>query len=155
MLFYFTALIVLVFDQVTKLWIRANLAIGETLFKFGFFSIIRIPPNPGAAFGIFRGYLSILTVISAVMTVILILSPIIFFRRIPWLNTRLSRFCFGLILGGTMGNLVDRAQSALGGVTDFINIGIWPTFNVADSAITIGILLFIVYVFRLTLSGKI
>ena len=155
MLFYFTALIILILDQVTKLWIRANLNIGETLFRFGFIRIIRIPPNSGAAFGIFQGYLSVLTIISAVMTVILILAPVLFFRRIPWLNNLFVRFILGLVLGGTVGNLIDRAQPALGGVTDFIDVGFWPTFNVADSAITIGIVLFIVCVFRLTLSNKI
>ncbi len=155
MLFYLTALVVVLLDQATKLWIRANLAIGETLFRVGFVRIIRIPPNPGGAFGIFQGYLSILTIVSAVMTVILLLSPVLFFRRISFLDNKFSRFVFGLILGGTVGNLIDRAQPALGGVTDFIDVGFWPTFNVADSAITIGMVFFIVYFFRLTLSGKI
>ena len=48
----------------------------------------------------------------------------------------------GLILGGTVGNLIDRLNPGINGVTDFISIGIWPTFNIADSAVTIGAILF-------------
>lgn len=145
---YLTALLVLLLDQTTKLWVRANLSIGETLYEAGFFRIIRTPPNTGAAFGLFRGYSSILTGISTVTAIFLLACPVFFCRRIPWLNSNFSRFILGLILGGTLGNLADRLQPALGGVTDFISLGIWPTFNLADSAITIGIMLFSFYLFR-------
>jgi signal peptidase II len=47
-----------------------------------------------------------------------------------------------LILGGTVGNLIDRLNPNLDGVTDFISIGIWPVFNIADSAVTVGAILF-------------
>lgn len=154
MFFYLTAFLVLLLDQATKLWIRANLDIGETLCEAGFLRITRIPPNTGAAFGLFRGYSPVLTAIAVATSVILLICPIVLCRRISWLNTTLPRFAFGLILGGTLGNLVDRLQPSLGGVTDFINVSFWPTFNLADSAITIGVITFILYLLRLAKTDR-
>jgi signal peptidase II len=57
-----------------------------------------------------------------------------------------------LILGGTMGNLIDRLR--FDGVTDFISIGIWPAFNLADSAIVVGVILFAYSLLRLARTGK-
>ncbi len=71
----------------------------------------------------------------------LTLSFVLFFSpRFPLLNSWLGKPALGLILGGTVGNLIDRFRQ--GHVTDFIDIGIWPSFNVADSAITVGVILF-------------
>lgn len=152
-LFYPTALAVLILDQATKLWIRANLEVGDAICEWGIFSIVRIPPNAGAAFGLFKDQPFLLTAISVLTAIFLIIAPIFFRRRVSWLNARLTRFTFGLILGGTLGNLIDRLQPSLGGVTDFIQVGWWPTFNIADSAITVGVATFIFYVFRLARKG--
>ncbi len=154
MIFYLIASLVLIADQLTKIWIRTHLMVGESLFEFGFFHIIRIPPNTGAAFGLFKGYPHILAAISIVSVVFLLVCASFICRRIPWLNTRLSRFIMGLVLGGTLGNLVDRLQPGLGGVTDFISIGIWPAFNVADSAIVVGVILFALVLLRLIRDDK-
>ena len=64
----------------------------------------------------------------------------------------MSRVALGLILGGTIGNLIERLQYLLGqsgGVTDFIHIGWWPPFNLADSAVVVGVILFIYTLFPL------
>ena len=69
------------------------------------------------------------------------------YRRYPFLDSNLSRVALGLILGGTIGNLIERVRYLLGqldGVTDFINIGWWPTFNLADSAVVVGVIIFII-----------
>jgi len=62
-------------------------------------------------------------------------------RRWPFLDRMWVRSGIGLILGGTVGNLVDRLR--VGQVTDFLDVKIWPTFNVADSAITVGVIILI------------
>ncbi|MFH1640019.1 MAG: signal peptidase II [Chloroflexota bacterium] len=154
MIFYLTALVVLVLDQLSKIWIRSHLAIGEYLFSLGLFRIIRIPPNTGAAFGIFTGYTPVLAAISLVSAVALLIGVIFFYRRYAWLNTTFVRFATGLALGGTLGNLFDRLQPELGGVTDFISFGIWPSFNVADSAIVIGVILFAINLMRLSRNNE-
>lgn len=56
------------------------------------------------------------------------------------MNNALSKAALGSILGGTVGNLIDRLR--FGYVTDFIGVGIWPPFNVADSSITVGVVVF-------------
>jgi signal peptidase II len=138
--FFLTALLVLVADQLTKLWIRSNLLVGQSLFGAGFFDIVRFPPNTGAAFGLFQGQSFALTIVAIVGIVILLSYALFLYHRYPILNNRLGWLALGLILGGTIGNLIDRLR--FGGVTDFISIGWWPTFNLADSAVVVGVILF-------------
>jgi signal peptidase II len=132
-------ILVVVADQLTKTWIRNNLAVGEVLFDAGFFRIIHIW-NSGAVFGIFKDHSSILLVV-AIMGIIAILLLVFFLRkRWPFLNTMPVMTGIALILGGTIGNnLFDRVQ--LGHVTDFIDFKIWPVFNVADTSVTIGVIM--------------
>lgn len=155
LVFYSTAFSILLVDQLTKAWIRSNLAIGETLAEWGFIRIIRIPPNTGAAFGMFRQYPLALAAFSTVSAIAIIICAAYLWRRYPRMNTNLTQLMLGLVLGGTLGNLVDRLQPRLGGVTDFISIGPWPSFNVADSAIVVGILVFVYYLLHLMQEGKI
>jgi len=154
-IFYTTAFFIVVADQLTKLWIRSSLEIGETLWEWGIFRINRIPPNTGAAFGLFRNFQSVLAVFSAVSAVVIVIAAVYLWRRYPLLYTRMTQLMLGLVLGGTLGNLVDRLQPKLGGVTDFITISIWPSFNIADASIVVGILVFVYYLLRLMRDGKI
>ncbi len=133
------ALAVAVIDQLVKVWIRANLSIGEVLFQAGFFRIIRIT-NTGAAFGIFPSIPGLLMIFDIIGIIALSLI-IIFSGRISLLKGRLELAALGLILGGTLGNFIYRVH--LGSVTDFLDFTYWPVFNVADSAISIGALIFI------------
>ncbi|RJQ40211.1 MAG: signal peptidase II [Dehalococcoidia bacterium] len=135
------AALVLLADQVTKVWIRTHLAVGETLFEWGIFSITRVPPNTGAAFGLFRSGTVILIFVSTIFAIMVLLYAFTLYRRFPFLDTRRNNLAFGLILGGTLGNLAERVNASLGGVTDFIAVGWWPAFNVADSAVTVGAVL--------------
>ena len=110
------AFFVLVLDQVTK-------------YFYGYF--FPVTHNYGAAFGILQGYGS-LFILAAVAVVFFILFSL---KSYPF-------FELGLILGGTTGNLIDRIF--LGYVTDFISVGSWwPRFNIADSANTVGVILFV------------
>ncbi|MFC1976944.1 signal peptidase II [Chloroflexota bacterium] len=139
--FFLTALLVVAADQFSKIWIRSNLAAEQSLFEFGFFRIIHVH-NTGAAFGLFQGQSFALAIVALVGVVTILAYTLIFSRRFPFLENKLSKPALGLVLGGTTGNLIDRLNPNLVGVTDFISIGIWPTFNIADSAITVGVILF-------------
>ena len=137
--FSLIALLIVVADQLSKLWIRSNLAVGESVFELGFFRLTHVS-NTGAAFGLFRGHTLPLTVVSCVGVALLLLYAFLFYRQFPQLDRWLSWTGLGLILGGTIGNLIDRLR--LSYVTDFIDFGFWPAFNVADSAIVIGVIIF-------------
>ncbi|MFH1002956.1 MAG: signal peptidase II [Chloroflexota bacterium] len=145
--FTLTTLLVVTADQLSKWWIRAHLADGQSLFQFGFFSFTRVH-NTGAAFGLFRGYTSLLAVVALIGAALLIVYAYLSHHRFPRLDNSLSRFALGLVLGGTVGNLLDRLR--LGSVTDFINIGIWPAFNLADSAIVVGVMILAYALLRMT-----
>jgi signal peptidase II len=152
--FFLTALLIVTADQLSKIWIRSNLLVGESLFELGFFRITRITPNTGAAFGLFQNQSFALTIVGFIGIAALLAYVLFFYRRFPPLNNRLSILALGLILGGTAGNLIDRLNHNLNGVTDFISIGIWPAFNIADSAITIGVIIFAYTLLRLARAEK-
>ncbi|MBI2328641.1 MAG: signal peptidase II [Chloroflexi bacterium] len=139
--FFLTALLVVVADQFSKIGIRSY-PVGYTVFEVGFFRIMRVPPNTGAAFGSFQGQSFALTIVALVGIITILAYTLFFSRWFPSLESRLGKSALGLVLGGITGNLIDRLNPSLGGVTDFINISIWPTFNIADSAITVGLILF-------------
>jgi signal peptidase II len=90
--------------------------------------------NSGAAFGLFRGQTFLLTLVACAVVVVLIAS----YQRARNPSWQLVAG-LGLLLGGAIGNLIDRIR--LDYVVDFVAISIWPKFNIADSAITIGVLL--------------
>jgi len=137
--FFLIALLVVALDQLTKIWIRSNLAIGQSLPETGFFRLTYVH-NTGAAFGLFQDQSVPLTIVASIGVVVLLVYALFIYRRFPRLDSRLGKPALGLILGGTVGNLVDRLR--FGYVTDFIDIGIWPAFNLADSAVVVGAIIF-------------
>jgi len=149
--FFLIALLVAIADQLSKIWIRSYLAIGQSLPETGFFQLTHIH-NTGAAFGIFRGQSSALTIVALVGVVILLLYVLIGYHRFPSLHVGLGKSALGLVLGGTIGNLIDRLR--FGCVTDFIDIGIWPAFNIADSAVVVGVIMFAYSLLLLTRAEK-
>ncbi len=128
--FFLTAILVVAADQLTKFWVRANLAPHQSIPEEGFLQITHVK-NTGAVFGLFADH----TLLLSLTALVGIAALLIFYRYLP-LDTTLSKSALGLLLGGTVGNLADRLR--LGYVTDFIDVGIWPTFNLADSAIVVG-----------------
>jgi signal peptidase II len=134
--FFLAALGVVVADQLTKLWIRSSLLEGQSLWEAGILSITRSSPNTGAAFGLFSGQSFVLAIVAILGAVLLLTYALVIHHRFSPLNNLLSWTALGLILGGIVGNLIDRLR--FGGVTDFISIGWWPAFNIADSAIVVG-----------------
>jgi signal peptidase II len=142
--------LVIIVDQVTKWWIRTGLDIGEVLTDAGFFRIIRIQ-NTGAAFGIFQGHSQILIIVVFVGIVALLVLTYFLHRRWAFLDSMLLRVAMGLVLGGTIGNQIDRLLHD-GHVTDFLDFKVWPIFNVADASTTVGVIIAVFCI--LFLMGK-
>jgi signal peptidase II len=124
-------------DQILKSWIRSYPE-GHTIGTVGFIDITHIQ-NTGAAFGIFQNHSEILAVVAAVGFIVMLGFGIYTLRHFPEYVNVTNRIGFGLILGGTIGNLIDRLR--FGTVTDFIDPGFFAAFNIADSAITVGVIL--------------
>jgi signal peptidase II len=141
-----TLLIIVIGDILTKNWIRSYPPDGQTIYKLGFIRIIHIT-NTGSAFGAFQGYALALAIVAFLGLFVLSWLGIFIYRHYPQFVNIPNRIAFGLILGGDLGNLIDRMRFA-GHVTDFIDLGFFPVFNVADSAITIGVILVIYAVLR-------
>jgi signal peptidase II len=141
-----TILIIVIGDILTKEWIRSFPPDGATILKVWFFRIIHIT-NTGSAFGAFQGYSLILAVIAVIGLFVLSGMGIFIYRKYPRFVNITNRIALGLLLGGDLGNLIDRIRFG-GQVTDFIDPGFFPVFNVADSAITIGVILVIYAILR-------
>lgn len=129
------AAVVITLDQLTKLWVVRTLG-PETMTNFvpivGDSVRIAYSHNTGVAFSLFQGHPELLTV-----GALLIVSGAIYFYATQLPNQRpLIQLIMGLILGGAFGNLIDRVR--LGYVVDFMQVGWFPIFNLADSAISVG-----------------
>ncbi len=135
LLFPITAAVVVVLDQLTKFWVKNHIPLYGSWPKTGFFRITH-GENTGAAFGMFQDSRIILTIISSIGVIVVLYIALWFSRRFTFLRWKTSMLALGLILGGTVGNLIDRAF--IGHVTDFIKVGPWPDFNIADSSLVVG-----------------
>ncbi|MEO8251240.1 MAG: signal peptidase II [Chloroflexota bacterium] len=137
-----TGLGILVADQVTKAVVVANLALGERVGIVGDLVQVWHAQNRGAAFSLFQGGSLFFLIVS-----VLSLAMVAYFQRSlrsrPWW----VHLVLGIILGGTLGNFIDRLRQ--GYVTDWLSVGFgdtrWPTFNVADSSIVVGIGALVLY----------
>ncbi len=135
------AIVVFVLDRITKTIVAAQVAYGTEVPVVGRLVGITNVRNSGAAFGFAPAGASIFLIASVVVAIGLV----VYVVRNP--GTPWNDAVLGLILGGTAGNGYDRI--VYGTVTDFINFHFWPVFNVADSAISIGVVLLIAsYVLR-------
>ncbi|MBN2514799.1 MAG: lipoprotein signal peptidase [Deltaproteobacteria bacterium] len=144
-LFFIPVGIILLLDQVTKIYVMSHMSLRDSIIVIdGFFNITYIR-NPGAAFGFLAdsspAFRSIFFVAIAVMAIIMILYLI---KKISDERLLLT-LCLSLILGGAVGNLIDRVR--FGEVIDFLDFYLfsyhWPAFNVADSAITVGAIILV------------
>jgi len=138
---------VIILDQLTKYMIISSLLLHESIVVTGFFNITHVL-NPGGAFGLFADHSAVvrkfffLFLSSAVATLLL------WFYKKTWKNYPLFSWGLAAIFGGAVGNLIDRFR--YGQVVDFLDFYIgyyhWPAFNVADSAICVGMGIFIYHV---------
>jgi len=132
-------ILVILLDQGSKFFIQQKMKIGESIpIIKGIFHITYIE-NPRTAFGIFQ-YQTIFFVIAILISVILI---ILISKKMVFKKDSLVYIPLTLVLGGAIGNLIDRLRT--GRVIDFLDFRIWPIFNFADTAIVCGILILVVY----------
>tara|TARA_Y100001970_G_C13969178_1_gene717269 strand:+ start:242 stop:733 length:492 start_codon:yes stop_codon:yes gene_type:complete len=148
---FLPSIIVIILDQITKFWIKNNLELWSSIEIFGTFIRFSHVKNTGLAFGISVGSYKYLIVILSFVATLFILYTLWNDRK----NHPLIVSSYSLILGGALGNLIDRSYlffvNEYQGVVDFIDIGFgnnrWYTFNIADTAITIGIFLYLIHSF--------
>jgi signal peptidase II len=137
-----TALGILVADQLSKALVVATVALGERVRVLGDLVQIWHAQNRGASFSLLQGATILFLVVS-----ILSLGMVAYFHRSLRERRLWVHLVLGVILGGTLGNFVDRLRQ--GYVTDWLSVGIgdlrWPTFNVADSSIVVGIGVLLLY----------
>ncbi|HEX4842172.1 MAG TPA: signal peptidase II [Limnobacter sp.] len=131
------SLVLILLDQLTKLWVQARLDLGAVVEVTSFFNLVHVL-NPGAAFSFLadqegwqRHFLSAVAVLASI---------VILFMMRSSSHRKFAMFCLASILGGAIGNLIDRLLH--GAVIDFLDFYVqnyhWPAFNVADVAITVG-----------------
>ena len=132
------ALLVIIADQLSKFWINGTLQPGETLFDIGFFRIVYVL-NSGAAFGMFKNATTILIIVDFIGIAAILYLVFGLRRQWPFIDKMLVRVSIALLLGGTIGNLIDRIR--VGEVTDFLDFKIWPVWNVADASVSVGVIL--------------
>jgi signal peptidase II len=144
---YFWTLLVVLLDQITKSLLRGAVPINTSKPVIGELLRWTHVQNPGAGFSLSLGSDSF---DRAVFIAINILAGILLGWLIWKSRDKIEALCFALILGGDIGNLVDRFR--LGGVTDFIDCDFpdflmrrWPIFNVADSSIVVALVIFFIY----------
>mgnify|MGYP001092606580 CR=1 FL=1 len=147
---FIPSFLVVITDQVSKIWIKNSYSLYESQNILGNFLRFTYVENPGLAFGIRVGSLKlVVTIISA-----LIASYLAFLLYNSKDLVYIEKLSLSMILGGAIGNLIDRVivyipNSGYDGVVDFIDVGVinhrWYIFNIADSAVTIGIILYLVY----------
>lgn len=149
MKYYYLVLFTIISDQLSKKWIDINMIQYESWNIIGSFLRFTYVKNPGIAFGISIGGYTLLLVLLSIFATI-------FVAYVHWTerkNHPLISNGLALILGGAIGNLIDRLSvlyvDKYEGVIDFIDIGTstyrWYTFNLADTAVTIGMTLYILH----------
>ncbi|WP_051046391.1 signal peptidase II [Nocardia asiatica] len=135
------AAVVLGLDLLTKTIVVARLTPGDPVPIIGDFARLSLVRNPGAAFSMATGMTWLLTLVAAAVVV----GVVRIGRTLRSLGWAIG---LGLVLGGALGNLMDRLFRApgplQGHVVDFVAVGWWPVFNVADSAIVCGAILLVV-----------
>jgi signal peptidase II len=142
--FYFLAGLVLLIDQITKFVISGSMQLGESRQILGDFFRLTYVHNDGAAFGLDLG-----GPFSFIVVTVLVVAFIIFYY-VRSEKTLTARWALALILGGALGNLVDRVR--IREVVDFLHLSVggfsWPIFNVADIGVSMGVGLLAIHLFR-------
>jgi signal peptidase II len=154
--YLFLSLAILVLDQWTKWLVEVHLPHSASHPVLpGFLNLTHVK-NTGVAFGLFASHGADGGAWLLVVMGVVALAAVVFYFRLAPARNRLLLYSLALIVGGAVGNLIDRLAS--GAVTDFLDVYVgtyhWPAFNVADSAITVGIGLMILDSFRSHRKGE-
>lgn len=142
---FFLSLLFALLDMSTKYWIKTHVSFGEILYIFPGINFYYVN-NPGLAFGFFfYDNIYYQQIITGVIVCIITIFLISLFKSVSY-GLMYDSLCYSIIVGGAIGNLYDRLL--YGAVVDFIDLYIkswhWPTFNVADIEICIGLILLII-----------
>jgi signal peptidase II len=135
--------LILVVDQYTKWLVRENIALGEAWSPWPWlmpYARIVNWYNTGVAFGMFQGMGWVFSIVAVIVSIAIVY----YYPRVPAADWTL-RLAMGLQMGGALGNLIDRVIQ--GHVTDFVSVGNFAVFNVADSCITIGVIVLLLGVY--------
>ena len=141
LIIFSAALIIILIDQITKFLIKTNFQLNQTLLVINNIFHLTYIHNFGAGFGILQQQKFILIFVS-----IIVVGFIFYYLDKIKEKERLLQLLIGFILGGTVGNLIDRI--IYGYVIDFLDFRIWPVFNFADSFVTIGVIGLVIYFWR-------
>jgi len=148
-LFLGLAALVVVLDQLTKAWLTSFLAPGQMVSIVGDYVRLVHGQNNGALFGLFRESALLFGIVS-----LGVIALIVGYHARGGRSVYLS-ITLGLLLGGALGNLIDRFR--LGYVVDFVDLGVgsfrWYTFNVADAAISLSLVMLVLLAIRPSLAG--
>jgi signal peptidase II len=136
---YLIALAVVILDQASKWAVVKQLPFGTSVPVVGDFVYFTTVRNPGGAFGLFQSSAALLMLV----TIATIVGIAVTVRRRTALPA-VAGVALALLLGGAIGNLIDRVR--IHSVVDFIDLRVWPVFNIADSAITVGIVVLAYYI---------
>ncbi len=150
-LIYLVSIGVIALDQFSKILIVRNLALYETIPIIRDIFSITYTRNKGIAFSLLSNIPDALRVPFFAVTTGAVIALILWFFRGLIKKSGYVRVCFGLIIGGALGNFLDRVR--VGEVIDFIEVGLnqnlkWPIFNIADSCINIGVVMLLVYLIK-------
>ena len=138
---FLTAIAIIILDQLSKFLVKINFNLNESVPVMGEIFHLTYIHNFGAGFGILQNQRILLVIIS-----IAVAAFIFYYAKKVKEEETLLQLLLGFVLGGTIGNLIDRIF--LGYVTDFFDFMIWPVFNIADSFVTIGIIGLVIYFWR-------
>ncbi len=144
---FIVTLAIVILDRITKNFFAGILSLGESIPIIRDIFHMTLVHNTGIAFGLFKDQ-SITFIFMPVIAIFLLIFNIYYYRNNDEALSRTYIIAFSLILAGAIGNLIDRIF--YGYVIDFIDFRVWPVFNVADSAITIGAVIVAVKCFRLS-----
>lgn len=133
-----TVCLIIFLDRITKNFFSEFLSLGETLPVIRNIIHMTLVHNTGIAFGLFKDQGIVFIIIPIIASALLVYN-VYYYSRFEDQISELYIIGFSLILGGAIGNLIDRV--IYGYVIDFVDLQIWPVFNVADAAITVGALI--------------
>lgn len=148
---FIVVLLVVIADQLSKLWIRDKLLLWQSLPEEGILRLTHVP-NRGIIFG-----LPAPQIISIGLPILVVIAALFLYYRYDFFSSSIVKISLGLVVGGSIGNLIDRFR--FNHVTDFIDIRLWgdfhwPAFNLADSAIVIGVILVSFFLLRMVNSPE-
>ena len=136
------AFLVALLDQLTKFIIRKNMKFNESVPIIKDIFHLTYVTNTGSAFGLFKGF----NLFFVLFSIAVIIGIFYYLRRNINEKEKFLQLAIGLLLGGTIGNMIDRI--IYGAVTDFIDFRIWPVFNAADSAVTVSVIILIILLWK-------